>query len=38
MSGWAAAAGLEIAGTREFPSQDNENGLTVCLWRLSDKT
>jgi len=37
MSGWAAAAGLEIAGTREFPSQDNENGLTVCLWRLSDK-
>ena len=29
MSGWAAAAGLEIAGTREFPSQDNENGLTV---------
>ena len=38
MSGWAAAAGLDIAGTREFPSQDNENGLTVCLWRLSDKT
>ncbi|MDB5473421.1 MAG: metalloregulator ArsR/SmtB family transcription factor [Devosia sp.] len=37
MSGWAAAAGLEIAGWREFPSQDTENGLTVCLWRLTDK-
>ena len=38
MSGWAAAAGLEIADTREFPSQDTPNGLTVCLWRLSDRS
>lgn len=37
MSGWAAAAGLVVEAVREFPS-DTENGLTVCLWRLSDKT
>ena len=38
MSGWAATAGLTVAAVREFPSQSNERGLTVCLWRLSDKT
>jgi ArsR family transcriptional regulator len=38
MNGWASAAGLAIAETREFPSQDGENGLTVCLWRLSDQS
>jgi ubiquinone/menaquinone biosynthesis C-methylase UbiE len=38
MSGWAMAAGLEVDGTREFPSQNSQPGLTVCLWRLSDKT
>ena len=38
MSGWAAAAGLSIAGFSEFPSDSSERGLTVCLWRLSDKT
>ncbi|MHA6690062.1 ArsR/SmtB family transcription factor [Devosia sp. A449] len=38
MSGWAAAAGLEVAAVREFPSNNSERGLTVCLWRLSDKT
>lgn len=38
MSGWAAAAGLVVEAVREFPSQSNERGLTVCLWRLSDKT
>ena len=38
MSGWAASAGLSVEGVREFPSQSNERGLTVCLWRLSDKT
>jgi ubiquinone/menaquinone biosynthesis C-methylase UbiE/DNA-binding transcriptional ArsR family regulator len=36
MKTWAGAAGLKVAAVREFPS-DNENGLTVCLWRLSDK-
>ena len=38
MSGWAATAGLAVAAVREFPGEDNERGLTVCLWRLSDKT
>ncbi len=38
MSGWAAAAGLRVEAVREFPSQSPERGLTVCLWRLSDKT
>ena len=38
MSGWAATAGLKVETVREFPSQTNERGLTVCLWRLSDKT
>lgn len=37
MSGWAAAADLAVEQCREFPSQSNERGLTVCLWRLSDK-
>jgi len=38
MSGWAAAAGLKVEAVREFPADDSKNGLTVCLWRLSDKT
>ncbi len=38
MSGWAAAAGLAVEAVRAFPSQGQEPGLTVCLWRLSDKT
>jgi ubiquinone/menaquinone biosynthesis C-methylase UbiE/DNA-binding transcriptional ArsR family regulator len=38
MSGWAAAAGLEVEAVREFPGENGERGLTVCLWRLSDKT
>jgi ArsR family transcriptional regulator len=38
MGNWAAAAGLTVEAVREFPSQSNERGLTVCLWRLSDKT
>ncbi|HTN61936.1 MAG TPA: metalloregulator ArsR/SmtB family transcription factor [Devosia sp.] len=33
---WAAAAGLKVDLVREFPSANGENGLTVCLWRLSD--
>jgi ubiquinone/menaquinone biosynthesis C-methylase UbiE len=36
MSGWAAAAGLDVEAVREFPAENNERGLTVCLWRLSD--
>ena len=38
MSGWAAAAGLDVEAVREFPGDDSKRGLTVCLWRLSDKT
>jgi ubiquinone/menaquinone biosynthesis C-methylase UbiE/DNA-binding transcriptional ArsR family regulator len=37
MSGWAEGAGLRVAAIREFPATD-DNGLTVCLWRLSDRT
>ncbi|HTM77131.1 MAG TPA: class I SAM-dependent methyltransferase, partial [Devosia sp.] len=33
---WATAAGLKVDLVREFPSANGENGLTVCLWRLSD--
>lgn len=36
MNGWAAAAGLNVDLARDFPSASGENGLTVCLWRLSD--
>ena len=37
MSGWAAAAGLDVEAVREFPGENSERGLTVCLWRLSYK-
>ena len=35
MAGWAKAAGLRVAGLKTFPPKSAE-GLTVCLWRLSD--
>lgn len=38
MGSWAAAAGLSVEAVREFPGHNGDNGLTVCLWRLSDKT
>lgn len=38
MRGWAMAAGLSVQSAQEFPSENTERGLTVCLWRLSDKT
>lgn len=38
MSGWAAAAGLAVEAVHEFPNESDERGLTVCLWRLSEKT
>lgn len=38
MNGWAAAANLTVTAVREFPSNNDDGGLTVCLWRLSDKT
>jgi ArsR family transcriptional regulator len=36
METWVAAAGLGVDLVREFPSANGDNGLTVCLWRLSD--
>ena len=36
MAGWAEAAGLTVAAVEQFPSDNTERGLTVCLWRLSD--
>jgi ArsR family transcriptional regulator len=38
MTGWAEAAGLQMQSMREFPSKNKDDGLTVCLWRLSDRT
>lgn len=38
MAGWAEAAGLTVQAVDDFPSENTERGLTVCLWRLSDKT
>ena len=38
MAGWAGAADLAVDMVRQFPSTNHERGLTVCLWRLSDKT
>jgi len=38
MRDWAAAAELAVQAVEEFPNQNTERGLTVCLWRLSDKT
>jgi len=34
MRGWADAAGLDVASSRDFPSDHTDGGLTVCLWRL----
>ncbi len=34
MRTWADAAGLDVASSREFPSDNTDGGLTVCLWRL----
>ena len=36
MGDWAAAAGLSVSAVEEFPSDNTERGLTVCLWRLSN--
>ena len=38
MAGWARAAGLEVAELQTFPPTNPAEGLTVCLWRLTDET
>jgi ubiquinone/menaquinone biosynthesis C-methylase UbiE/DNA-binding transcriptional ArsR family regulator len=37
MSDWAAIAGLDVLGMRDFPSDTKDRGLTVCLWHLGDR-
>lgn len=38
MAQWAAAAGLQVAGLKTFPPLHPTEGLTVCLWQLTEKT
>ncbi|WP_055045196.1 ArsR/SmtB family transcription factor [Devosia sp. A16] len=38
MAGWARAAGLEVSELKSFPPSNPTEGLTVCLWRLTDET
>jgi ArsR family transcriptional regulator len=35
---WADGLGLDIAQFRSIPNRDSEEGLTVCLWLLKDRT
>ncbi len=37
MQDWAAMAGLHVLAMREFPSDNKDRGLTVCLWHLGDR-
>jgi ubiquinone/menaquinone biosynthesis C-methylase UbiE/DNA-binding transcriptional ArsR family regulator len=37
MAAWARTAGLDVAGFSSFPPTNATEGLTVCLWRLTDK-
>jgi ArsR family transcriptional regulator len=37
MAGWARAAGLSVAQLTTFPPSRDAEGLTVCLWRLSEE-
>jgi ArsR family transcriptional regulator len=36
MHGWAQAAGLAVAAVETIPNTADPEGLTVCLWRLTD--
>lgn len=36
MDGWARAADLAVEAVETIPNRDDEEGLTVCLWRLVD--
>jgi ArsR family transcriptional regulator len=36
MQAWAQAAGLSVAAVETIPHTANPEGLTVCLWRLTD--
>jgi len=36
MQGWARGAGLDVAALTSFPNTNDDEGLTVCLWRLTE--
>jgi len=38
MQQWARAAGLRVADLKSFPPTHATEGLTVCLWQLTDET
>lgn len=38
MAAWARAADLGVASFESFPPTNTAEGLTVCLWRLTDET
>jgi ArsR family transcriptional regulator len=38
MAGWARAADLVVSDLKSFPPTNPTEGLTVCLWRLTDET
>lgn len=38
MAGWARAADLQVSELKSFPPTNPTEGLTVCLWRLTDET
>ncbi|MBN9363797.1 MULTISPECIES: metalloregulator ArsR/SmtB family transcription factor [unclassified Devosia] len=38
MAGWARAADLKVTELKSFPPSNPTEGLTVCLWRLTDET
>ena len=36
MQGWARGAGLDVAALTSFPNTNDDEGLTVCLWQLTE--
>lgn len=38
MAGWARASDLVVSDLKSFPPTNPTEGLTVCLWRLTDET
>lgn len=36
MAGWARAVGLNVDALKTFPNTNDAQGLTVCLWRLTE--
>ena len=38
MASWAHGAGLAVSSVKSFPPTNPTEGLTVCLWRLTDES